>query len=43
MGKVDTSQPAVLGEVVFMFWLLIRGARPPALAATAALSAAAPA
>jgi Domain of unknown function (DUF4386) len=43
-GKVDTySQPAVLGEVVFMLWLLIRGARTPALDATAALSAAAPA
>jgi hypothetical protein len=43
-GKVDTySQPAVLGEVVFMLWLLIRGARPPALDATAALGAAAPA
>jgi hypothetical protein len=41
-GKVDTYfQPAVLGEVVFMLWLLIRGARPPALDATAALSAAA--
>ena len=34
-GKVDTySQPAVLGEVVFMLWLLIRGARPPALDAS---------
>jgi hypothetical protein len=43
-GKVDTySQPAVLGEVVFMLWLLIRGARPPALDAPAPLSAAAPA
>src|SRR5271169_247025 len=31
-GKVDTcSQPAFFGEIAFMFWLLIRGARPPAL------------
>jgi hypothetical protein len=30
--KVDTySQPAVIGEIAFMFWLLIKGAKPPAL------------
>ncbi len=30
--KVYTfTQPAVFGELVFMFWLLIKGARPPAL------------
>jgi hypothetical protein len=23
------TQPAVIGEIVFMFWLLIRGAKPP--------------
>jgi len=36
--KVDTyCQPAIIGEIVFMLWLLIRGATPPALdAATAA-------
>jgi hypothetical protein len=34
-GKVYSyTQPAVLGEVAFMLWLLIKGARPPALAAT---------
>src|SRR5229473_2487636 len=33
--KVDTySQPAFFGEVAFMLWLLIKGARPPALDAT---------
>jgi len=38
-NKVDTySQPAVFGELAFMFWLVIKGARPPALAATAASS-----
>ncbi len=38
--KVFTyTQPAVLGELAFMFWLLIKGAKPPALDATAALSA----
>lgn len=26
------TQPAVFGEIVFMFWLLIRGANPPAQA-----------
>jgi hypothetical protein len=35
--KVFTlSQPAMFGEVAFMLWLLIKGARPPALEATAA-------
>jgi len=30
--KVDTySQPAVFGEIAFMFWLLIKGAKPPVL------------
>jgi Domain of unknown function (DUF4386) len=29
------SQPALFGEVAFMLWLLIRGARPPAMDATA--------
>ncbi len=30
--RVDSySQPAVFGEIVFMFWLLIKGAKPPAL------------
>lgn len=33
------SQPASFGEIVFMFWLLIKGARPPAVDATASLSA----
>ena len=32
--KVNTfSQPAMIGEIVFMFWLLIKGATPKALAA----------
>ena len=32
--KVNTySQPAFFGEIVFMLWLVIKGARPPALAA----------
>ena len=34
------TQPAVFGELVFMFWLLIKGAKPPALDATASSSAA---
>jgi hypothetical protein len=39
--KVYTfSQPATFGEIVFMFWLLIKGARPPAVDART-LSAAA--
>jgi Domain of unknown function (DUF4386) len=29
------SQPAFFGEIAFMLWLLIRGARPPALEAAA--------
>ncbi len=40
--KVYTfTQPAVFGELAFMFWLLIKGARPPALDAAALSSAAA--
>ena len=40
--KVFTyTQPAVLGEVAFMLWLVIRGARPPTLDATALSSSAA--
>src|SRR6266705_2749508 len=40
-GKVDTySQPAVFGELAFMFWLLIKGAKPPALDAAVLSSAA---
>jgi hypothetical protein len=39
-GKVFAySQPALFGEVAFMLWLIIKGAKPPALQATA-LSAA---
>jgi Domain of unknown function (DUF4386) len=34
------TQPAVLGEIAFMLWLVIKGARPPALDATALSSAA---
>ncbi len=34
--KVFTyTQPALFGEIAFMFWLLIKGARPPALDAAA--------
>jgi len=33
------SQPALFGELAFMFWLLIKGAKPPALDATASWSA----
>jgi hypothetical protein len=30
-NKVDTySQPAFIGEIVFMLWLAIKGAQPPA-------------
>jgi len=40
--KVFTySQPAAFGEVAFMLWLVIKGAKPPALDATALSSAAA--
>ena len=35
------TQPAVFGELAFMFWLLIKGAKPPALDAAAPSSAAA--
>ena len=36
-GTVFTySQPAMFGEVAFMLWLLIKGARPPAMKAAAA-------
>ena len=35
------SQPAVFGEVAFMLWLVIKGAKPPAQVAAAASSAAA--
>jgi hypothetical protein len=39
--KVYTlTQPAVIGEIVFMLWLVIKGARPPALDATASSSSA---
>jgi hypothetical protein len=39
--KVFTySQPAFFGEVALMLWLIIRGARPPAVDATALSSAA---
>ena len=38
--KVDTySQPAFFGEIAFMLWLVIKGARAPALDATASSSA----
>jgi hypothetical protein len=41
--KVFTySQPAFFGEVALMLWLVIKGARPPALDATALSSAAGP-
>ena len=33
-------QPAILGEIAFMLWLVIKGAKPPALNAAASLSAA---
>ena len=40
--KVDTySQPAFFGEIALMLWLVIKGARPPALDATASSPAAA--
>src|ERR1700722_8099869 len=39
--KVNTySQPATLGELVFMLWLVIKGATPPAMDATASSSVA---
>jgi hypothetical protein len=33
------AQPAFFGELAFMFWLVIKGAKPPALDATASSSA----
>jgi len=40
--KVFTyAQPAFFGEVAFMLWLLIKGARPPVLPAAASSLAAA--
>ncbi len=40
--KVNTySQPAIFGEIAFMLWLVIKGARPPALDATSLSSSAA--
>ena len=33
------SQPAILGEIAFMLWLLIKGAKPPAMDAAASSSA----
>jgi hypothetical protein len=39
-NKVYTyTQPAVLGEIAFMLWLFIRGAKPPALAPAASAAA----
>src|SRR5467141_3002777 len=35
------SQPAAFGEIALMLWLVIKGARPPAMHATASSSAAA--
>ncbi|HEY0785915.1 MAG TPA: DUF4386 domain-containing protein [Acidobacteriaceae bacterium] len=36
-GRVYTyTQPAVIGEIVFMLWLAIRGARPPTISSEAA-------
>jgi hypothetical protein len=40
-NKMDSySQPAMFGEIVFMLWLLIKGASPPALEAAASAPAA---
>jgi hypothetical protein len=37
--KVNTfSQPAMIGEIVFMFWLLIKGAKPTPIAALVSTS-----
>jgi len=33
------TRPAVVGEIVFMFWLLIMGAKPPVSAAEASAAA----
>jgi hypothetical protein len=39
--KLDIwSQPAFFGEIAIMLWLVIKGAKPPALDATASSSAA---
>jgi hypothetical protein len=39
-GKVDTfSKPAFFGEIAFMFWLLIKGAKPEPLAGSASFAA----
>jgi hypothetical protein len=39
-GKVFLlSQPALFAELAFMFWLLIKGARPPALDTSSSLAA----
>jgi len=39
-NNVDTySQPAFFGEIAFMLWLLIKGAKPPALDPTTSSSA----
>src|ERR1700720_768154 len=39
--KVFTyTQPATIGELVFMLWLIIKGARPPGLGTTASSAAA---
>jgi hypothetical protein len=35
------TQPAIIGEIAFMLWLVIKGAKPPALDAAASSSAAA--
>jgi hypothetical protein len=38
--KVDKYlQPAIIGEIVFMLWLLIMGGKPPALEAAATATA----
>jgi hypothetical protein len=40
LDQLDTySQPAFFGEIAFMLWLVIKGARPPALDAAASSSA----
>lgn len=39
-NQVNTySQPAFFGEIIFMLWLLVKGAKPPALDAAALSSA----
>jgi hypothetical protein len=40
--KVNTYlQPAIMGEIAFMLWLLVKGARPQAAEPAAAASSAA--